>query len=345
MSDGDETPRFQFRLNGRAVSIVLVVLILIGIATTSFFVVDQTEEAVVTRFGRYNRTAPPGLHFKLPFGIEQNFNVPTQQIQNMQFGFRVEQSGVNTVFSNADFPEESLMLTGDLNIVDVEWIIQYRIADPQAWLFNVNDPIKTVRDISQSVVNRLVGDRSIIDVLGDERPNIEILGQEQMNMIFDSYELGVNITAVRLQNIVPPEGRVQDAFEDVNRAVQDMNRLINEGRQRYNEEIPRARGEAEQVVQVAQGYASERVNRARGDAARFDNVLTEYRADPETTRTRLYYEMVEDVFVPSQTPGGEEMADQPEPSELIDRNLSNFIPLMNLQRPNDAPNATTGGQQ
>jgi membrane protease subunit HflK len=340
MSDNDQQQRFSFKLNGKALTIVLIVLVLIGIATTSFFVVDQTEEAVVTRFGRYNRTAAPGLHFKIPFGVEQNYNVPTQVVQNMQFGFRVEQAGINTVFSNADFPEESLMLTGDLNIVDVEWIIQYRIDEPRDWLFNVEEPIRTIRDISQSVVNRLVGDRSIIDVLGDERPNIEILAQEQMNQIFDSYALGVNVTAVRLQNIVPPAGRVQDAFEDVNRAVQDMNRLINEGREQYNREIPRARGEAEQVVQIARGYAAERVNRARGDASRFNNVLSEYRNDPQTMRTRLYYEMIEDVFLPEQDASGDDVMGREVP-ELIDRNLSNFIPLLNLQR--DA--AAQGGVQ
>ncbi|MFW5642450.1 MAG: FtsH protease activity modulator HflK [Alkalispirochaeta sp.] len=331
MSDNDQQQRFSFKLNGKALTIVLIVLVLIGIATTSFFVVDQTEEAVVTRVGRYNRTAPPGLHFKIPFGIEQNYNVPTQVVQNMQFGFRVEQAGINTVFSSADFPEESLMLTGDLNIVDVEWIIQYRIDRPTDWLFNVEDPIRTIRDISQSVVNRLVGDRSIIDVLGDERPNIEIRAQEQMNEIFESYALGVNVTAVRLQNIVPPAGRVQDAFEDVNRAVQDMNRLINEGREEYNREIPRARGEAEQVVQIARGYAAERVNRARGDASRFSNVLAEYRNDPQTMRTRLYYEMIEDVFLPTQDAAGDDLAGRDVP-ELIDRGLSNFIPLLNLER-------------
>ena len=332
MSERDATPRFSFNLNGRALSIVLIVLILIGIATTSFFVVDQTEEAVVIRLGRYHRTAAPGLHFKLPFGIEQNFNVPTQIVQNMQFGFRVEQAGINTLFSNVDFPEESLMLTGDLNIVDVEWIIRYRINEPRQWLFNVEDPNKTIRDISQSVVNRLAGDRAITDVLGDERPNIEVLAQEQMNQIFRSYEIGVNITEVRLQNIVPPAGRVQDAFQDVNRAEQDMNRLINEGREEYNREIPRARGEAQQVVQVAQGYAAERVNRARGDAERFETVLEEYRNDPQTMRTRLYFEMVEDVFAGEDTTG--------ETPELIDRNLSNFIPLLNLQR-----EGTQGGLQ
>ncbi len=341
MSDSDQQPRFPFKVNGKVLAVVVIVLVLIGIATTAFFVVDQTEEAVVTRFGRYNRTASPGLHFKLPFGIEQNYNVPTQVIQNMQFGFRVERPGVNTVLSSQDFPEESLMLTGDLNIVDVEWIIQYRIDEPRNWLFKVDEPIRTIRDISQSVVNRLVGDRSIMDVLGDERPSIEILAQEQMNELFGNYELGVNVTAVRLQNIVPPAGRVQDAFEDVNRAVQDMNRLINEGREEYNREIPRARGEAEQVVQIARGYSAERVNRARGDASRFTNVLTEYRNDEQTMRTRLYYEMVEDVFLPAQDASGDDITGREVP-ELIDRNLSNFIPLLNLQR--DGAN-TTGGQQ
>ncbi len=333
MSERDNTPRFSFRLNGRAIMVVLIVLILIGIATTSFYVVDQTEEAVVLRLGRYNRTSAAGLHFKIPFGIEQNFNVATQVVQNMQFGFRVEQAGVNTVFSSADFPEESVMLTGDLNIVDVEWIIQYRIENPTDWLFNVENRERTIRDISQSIVNRLVGDRAIIDVLGSERPAIEVQAQDEMNTVFDSYGLGVTVTAVRLQNIVPPIGRVQDAFEDVNRAIQDMNRLINEGREQYNSEIPRARGEAEQIVQIARGYASERVNRARGDVARFNQVLGEYERDPVTTRTRLYFEMVEDVFAPEieEDAEGVPIPDTEMP-ELIDRGLTNFIPLLNLDR-------------
>jgi membrane protease subunit HflK len=322
MSERDITPRLPFKLKPRTLIIIVVVALVVGIVMSSFFIVDQTEQAVVLRFGRYNRTVQPGLQFKLPFGIEQNMNVPTQVIQNMAFGFRVEEAGVNTRFSNVDYPEESIMLTGDLNIVDVEWIIQYRIVDPQAWLFNVQNREKTIRDISQSVINRLVGDRAIVDVIGAERPNIEFQGREQMNQILDSYGLGINITQVRLQNIVPPAGRVQDAFEDVNKAVQDLNRLINEGREQYNREIPRAEGEGERIVQEAQGYSAERVNRARGDAARFNAVLVEYRADPQTTRTRLYYEMVENVF------------NAEEQSELVDRNLSNFIPLLNLQREN-----------
>ena len=319
MSERDVTPpKLPFSLKPRTIIIIIVVVALIVVVTSSFFVVDQAEEAVVLRFGNYNRTVGPGLNFKLPFNIERNYNVPTQRIQNMSFGFRTAEAGINTRFSDVDYPEESIMLTGDLNIIDVEWIIQYRIVDPQAWLFNVSNQEKTIRDISQSVVNLLVGDRTIFDVIGDERTNIEFLAQEQMNQIFGNYQLGINVTQVRLQNIVPPVGRVQDAFEDVNRAVQDMNRLINEGREQFNTEIPRARGEARQLIEEAEGYAARRVNEAQGDVARFNSVLEEYSQSPDVTRRRLYYEMVEDVFA-----GEEGMT-------LIDRNLDNFLPLLNL---------------
>ena len=321
MSERDVSPpQMPFKLRPRTLVIIVIVIALIVVVMGSFFVVDQTEEAVVLRFGQYHRTVGPGLQFKVPFGIERNYNVPTQVIQSMQFGFRVDQPGVNTIRSDVDYPEESIMLTGDLNIIDVEWIIQYRITDPQDWLFNVQNQGKTIRDISQSAVNRLVGDRAILDVIGNERPTIELQGRDSMNEILDSYGLGINVTQLRLQNIVPPVGRVQDAFEDVNRSIQDMNRLINEGREAFNNEIPRARGEAERVVQEARGYAARRVNTAEGDIARFNSVLTEYQADPQTTRTRLYFEMMEDVFADA------------EDTELIDRNLQNFLPLLNMNR-------------
>jgi len=299
--------------------VILAVVAAASVVMSSFFVVDQTEEAVVLRFGKMNRMAQPGLHFKLPFNIEKNFNVPTQVVQNMAFGFRTQRPGLPTVYDNRNFPEESIMLTGDLNIADVEWIIQFRIVDPKNWLFNIENHIKTIRDISQSVVNMLVGDRAILDVLGPERTAIEVQGQELMNDIFQSYQAGIRITTVKLQNVVPPKGTVQDAFEDVNKAIQDMNRFINEGKEAYNKEIPKAKGEAEQLVQIAKGYAAERVNRARGDVARFRSVLNEYRKDRNTTRTRLYYEMIEDVF------RGEKNVD------LIDKNLKNFLPLKNIE--------------
>jgi membrane protease subunit HflK len=186
------------------------------------------------------------------------------------------------------------------------------------WLFKVENQRKTIRDISQSAINLLVGDRAILDVIGSERANIEQQGQDIMNRLFDKYELGIRVTTVKLQNIVPPKGPVQNAYEDVNKAIQDRNRLINEGKQAYNEVIPRAKGEADQIIEQAKGYAVERVNRAQGDVARFVRVLEEYTRNPQVTRARLYYEMYENVF------GGAEG------TELVDKTLKNFIPFKSL---------------
>ncbi len=296
-----------------AVGVVLGLILLFS----SFFIVDQKEEAVVLTLGKASRIVGPGLHLKAPYGVEKNYNVPTQRILKEEFGFRTQEAGVVTTYSSQDFSSESLMLTGDLNIIDVGWIIQYQITDARAWLFNVEDQQKTIRDISQSVINLLVGDRTIFDVIGSERSNIEIQGQELMNQLYKSYGLGIRVTTVRLQNIVPPQGTVQDAFEDVNRAIQDRSRLINEGKQAYNQAIPKAIGQADQTIQEAQGYATEQVNKAKGDVSRFLAVLGEYRQAPELVRARLYYEMYDEAFAN----GG---------ADLIDRNLKNFLPLKNL---------------
>ncbi len=319
MSERDVTPgRIPKKLSPKALAIVVIVVLLAAAGFSSFFVVDQTEQSIVLRFGRMNRLVEPGLHFKLPFSIEKNFNVPTQQVLKQEFGFRMDQPGVASIRSAQDFPNESIMLTGDLNIVDVEWIIQFRIDAPYNWLFKVQDRNKTIRDISQSVINQLVGDRAILDVIGAERANIELQSQDLMNSLFDEYELGIRVTTVKLQNIVPPAGAVQNAFEDVNKAIQDRSRLINEGKEAYNEAIPRAKGEAQQLIEEAEGYAVQRVNRARGDVARFSDVLGEYRKAPEVTRSRLYLEMMEEVF------------GKAEGTDLIDKNLNNFIPFKPL---------------
>jgi membrane protease subunit HflK len=322
MSERDVTPSgsgLPFSIKPRIIVIAIIVIAVIILITSSFYVVDQTEEAVILLLGKYSRLSGPGLHFKLPFSVEKNYNVPTRVVQNMQFGFRTEQAGITTVYSRGDYPEESIMLTGDLNIIDVEWTIQYLIVDPRAWLFNVENREKTIRDITQSAMNQLVGDRAILDVIGPERASIELLSQQQINDRLGSYGLGINVTTVKLRNIVPPQGEVQDAFEDVNKSIQDMNRLINEGREAYNSEIPLARGQAQQLIQEAQGYAAERVNEADGDVARFKSVLEEYQKAPGVTRRRLYIEMIEDVFA------------KQEGTDLIDRNLQNFIPLKTLQ--------------
>jgi membrane protease subunit HflK len=302
-------------LNPAMLTLVIGGIVLIALLGTSIFIVDQTQEAVITRFGRYVTTKGPGLQFKLPFGIDRNYTINTRTVQTEEFGYRTLRGGNAPSYSRQG--AESTMLTGDLNIVDVEWIIQYRVSDPRAWAFNVNDRNLTIRDVSRSVINMLVGDRAIMDIMGPERSAIEVEGIALMNETFRGYGLGIDVIAVKLQNVTPPAG-VQQAFEDVNKAMQDRERLINEGQQVYNEEIPRTRGDAERLIQIAQGYATERLNRAQGDVARFNSVYDEYRRSPEVTRQRLYYEMMEEVFK------GEEG------TVIIDHNLRNFLPLMNL---------------
>jgi membrane protease subunit HflK len=209
------------------------------------------------------------------------------------------------------------MLTGDLNIVDVEWIIQYRIVDPKQWLFGVYEKDQTIRDISRSVINELVGDRAILAIMSSERTSIETLALDMMNAYFEDLGLGINVIAVKLQNIVPPSG-VQDAFEDVNKATQDMNRFINEGKEAYNAEIPKAQGEADRLLQVAQGYAAERVNMAKGDVARFNAVYEEYKRSPKVTKERIYLETMDEIFGSEKKP------------DLIDGELENMLPIKNL---------------
>ena len=317
MSDLEVKIRSFFKKPSYVVAVIAGVILLAS-AGSSLFVVDQAEQAVITRFGRYYATLGPGLQYKIPF-IDKKFIVPGNKVvQTEQFGLKTTKSGSVNQYQN-NITRESTMLTGDLNIVDVEWIIQYRIVDPRAWLFTVQEKDQTIRDISRSVINTLVGDRAILDVMSSERSNIENLAVSMMNEQFSQLGLGINVFAVKLQNIVPPEG-VQDAFEDVNKAIQDMNRFINEGKESYNSEIPKAKGEADRQIQVADGYAAERVNKAKGDVARFNSVYEEYRKAPAVTRERLYLETMEEIFAS----GAEKNP------ALIDSGLDNVLPFKNL---------------
>lgn len=296
----------------------LIILVLAGIAgLSSFYVVDETEQAVITRLGKYTQTVGAGLHTKIPFGIDKNYNVPVKVVQTEQFGFTTIKAGRNNEYKN-NISAESTMLTGDLNIVDVEWIIQYRIVDPKQWLFGVYEKENTIRDISRSAINELVGDRAILNIMGSERTNIEILALDKMNDNFQNLGLGINVIAVKLQNIVPPSG-VQAAYEDVNKAIQDMNRFINEGKEAYNSEIPKAQGEADRQLQIAEGYAAERVNMAKGDVARYNSVYEEYKKSPKVTKERIYLETMDEIFGSEKKP------------EIIDSRLDNLVPIKNLK--------------
>lgn len=304
------------KLKGKSVFLLVILAVIAVGAVSGIYIVDETEKAVITRFGKYTRTVDTGVHFKLPFGIEKSYNVPVTTRLSKQYGFRTIKQGRNNEYKN-NITEESTMLTGDLNLVNVEWTILYQIEDPKKWLFSVQEKETTIDDVSRSVINTLIGDRAILDILGKARTPISDAAIVMMNENFDRLELGIKVYDVQFQNIVAPAG-VQEAFEDVNKANQDMNRYINEGKEAYNTEIPKAKGEAERQIQIAEGYAAERINRAKGDVARFNSVYDEYRRSPRVTKERIYLETMEEVFGGTTKP------------ELIDSELKNLLPIKDL---------------
>lgn len=287
---GPRPPRPMHLLLGLA-----AVIVAIGIFT-AFFTVQPEEQAVLKRFGRVYGIAGPGLHFKLPFGIDAVQKVATERVLKQEFGFRTEESAD---FERSQFtgpmPDESLMLTGDLNIIVVEWVVQYRIADPIKFLYSMRDPTRTLRDLSESVMRRVVGNRVGSEVLTTARVDIANTAREEIQEAMDEYDNGIEIITVELQDVVPPE-RVQPAFNEVNEARQQLERMVNEANRQANEQIPRAQGTAQRTIAEAEGYATERVNRALGEAARFTAVLAEYRGVPEVTRSRLYLEALNEIL-------------------------------------------------
>jgi membrane protease subunit HflK len=268
---------------------VIVVLILLW---SSWFTVQPEETGVVQRFGQVVRTASPGLHFKWPFGIDTVRLVPTARVLKEEFGFRSLASapGQRTQFSNNQaYKTESLMLTGDLNVIDVQWILQYRIEDPIRYLFQVRDTRQTIRDITEAVMRRVVGNRLGSDVLTVGRVGVSTTVKEEIQQILTAYETGVRLVTVELQDVTPPDP-VKPAFNEVNEARQDKERTINQAEEQVNREVPKAGGEAARSIREAEGYAIERVNRAQGEATRFQAILAEYQQAPEVTRRRLHLE-------------------------------------------------------
>jgi membrane protease subunit HflK len=295
--DGPPTPGPALIWSALAAVAVLVVV------ASSWFTVQPEETALVLRFGRVVRTAGPGLHFKWPYGVEQVINVPTARVLKEEFGFRTISSDQQSTYSSHGYTDESLMLTGDLNVIDVQWIVQYRIEDPFQFLFKVRDTPRTVRDISESVMRRVVGNRLGSDVLTVGRVEISRMVRDEMQRILEEYGAGVRLVTVELQDVTPPDP-VKPAFNEVNEARQDRERTINQAQEQANREIPKARGEAERMVTEAEGGAVERVNRARGEAERFNAIYKEYQAVPDVTRRRLYLEAmtailpeVKEIFV------------------------------------------------
>ncbi|KGE02760.1 FtsH protease activity modulator HflK [Pseudohaliea rubra] len=284
------------RAAGLFVGIIALVLLAWGVLTC-FYTVQPEERAVVKRFGSVTGITDPGLHFRLPFGIDQIQWVATERVLKQEFGFRTRDTrqGERSSYSEAQFEDESLMLTGDLNMIDVEWVVQYRIDDPIKFLYEMREPTRTLRDISESVMRRIVGNMLGSEVLTIGRVEIQQKAGEEIQEIMDQYDAGIRISTVEMQDVVPPPA-VQPAFNEVNEARQERERMINEAQKRVNQEIPNAEGAALRTVAEAKGYATERVNRADGESIRFSAVLAEYQQAPTVTRTRLYLETLNEVL-------------------------------------------------
>jgi membrane protease subunit HflK len=292
-----ESPEWKLLKNSwKLIALAVVALFVLLGVYSSYFIVQPEEEAVVKRFGQVIAIRQPGLHFKLPFGIDSATMVPTARVLKEEFGFRSVGAGDRTQYQkDARHREESLMLTGDLKVIDVEWVVQYRVADPNSFLHVARDPRQTLRDISEAVMRRIVGNSLGSDVLTEKRVQVSNQAREELQKALDSFGLGVAISTIELQDVTPPE-MVKPAFNEVNQAEQERERMINEAEKRRNQVIPRAEGQANQIIAEAQGYAARRVNQARGETERFSAILEEYQNAPAVTRKRMFLEMIDEVL-------------------------------------------------
>jgi membrane protease subunit HflK len=301
---------------------VVLGLLLLILVLTAVKTVGPEEEGVVLYVGQYNRTVDPGLHFILPFGIEKMFKIPVQRQLKQEFGFRTVEAGTSTQYSRDNFGDESLMLTGDLNLANVEWVVQYRIVNSYHYLFRVRDAEKALRDMAEAAVRKTVGDRTVNEVLTVGRQEVATNVEALLQRMCEEYENGIRIDQVVLQDVNPPEP-VKPSFNAVNQAQQERETLINQAESEYNRIIPRARGEAEETVQLAEAYSLTRVNGATGEADRFISLYEEYAKAPEVTKKRIYLETMERILPKI----GHKI--------IVEEKGSNVLPLFNLDQQNN----------
>jgi len=299
----------------RYLNLLWIVPVLI-LVLSSWYTIQPDEVGVIQRFGKYERTETPGLHFKIPM-MEEVTKVPVKRQLKMEFGFRTIRAGIRSQYSTKTFYEESMMLTGDLGIGEVEWIVQYKIQDPVKYLFRVRDIETTFRNISEAAMRRAVGDRSINEVLTTGREEIAESALKTIKALCEEYDTGLVVNVVVLQDVNPPES-VKPAFNEVNQAIQEKENMINQALAQYNKVIPEAKGKALQKVQEAEGYAVRRVNESQGDISRFRDVLTEYQKSPAITKKRLYFETMQEII--------------PQIGKIIivDNDAKSVLPLLNV---------------
>lgn len=317
--ESPQMPRINIPKSALKNVVAIVVGLLVAVvAFSAVYQIEPDENGVVLRFGEFVRVTEPGLHFLIPL-VEQVTKVPVERQLKQEFGFRTAEPGVRTQYERANFEGESLMLTGDLNVAVVEWIVQYKIRDPQDFLFNVREPEVTFRDMSEAVMRQIVGDHSVDEVITTGRVSIAGQAREALQELCDTYGIGIDVQQLVLQDVNPPDP-VKPSFNEVNEAIQEKEQLINQARTEYNQAIPRARGEAQQLIQESEGYASARVNRAEGEATRFDAIYEEYRKAPRVTRNRMYLETINEVLPRL----GKKV--------IVDEEGASVLPLMNLDR-------------
>ena len=300
--------------------LVLPVLVVLAalVGWTAYYTVPSDSVAVIQRFGAYVNDVPPGLHFKLPLGIDTATIVPVKRQLKQEFGFATPGAGDAYQTPGAhDAQSETQMVTGDLNAALVEWVVQYRISDPADYLFEVRGPSETLRYVSESVMREVVGDRTVDEVITIGRQEIEIEALTKMQALATKYAMGISIDQVQLKNINPPLP-VQESFNEVNQAQQEKEKLINEARRDYNKVIPLAEGEKDQRIREADGYRLKRINESEGDIARFNSLLEEYRKAPEVTRRRIYVETLQDVMPRVRA------------KVVVDSQAGGILPLLNL---------------
>lgn len=291
--DFDSIPN-RWKVLGGIALVVGILLVIAGAST--FYSVPADSEAVILRFGGYHTTTGPGLHTKLPFGIDRRYAVPVKRVISMEFGFTTLKAGKISEYGvTAENKREKLMLSGDLNIASVEWVIQYRIADPRKYLFMVRDVEGTMRDASEAVMRRLVGDRSVDEVITMGREQLAADARVAVQRLLEEYECGIQLVALTLQDATPPEP-VKDAFDDVNRALQEKDRVINQAMALRNSKIPAARGERERKIKEAEGYKKQKIRTVQGEVAALRGKHKAYLEAPEETRFRLFMETMEEVF-------------------------------------------------
>lgn len=297
--------------------IIVAAFILLQVVLGAFYTIKPGETGIILRFGQYQRSSAPGLHFKIPY-VEDLTKVDVESVRKEEFGFRTRNPGVTNTFDRKGFDMESLMLTGDKDVIEVAWIVQYKVSDPVDFLFKVRDVAQTVRDASETVTRRIVGNMDFDYVLS----NREVLAadaKKELQAQLNRLQCGVSVVTLQLLDINPPE-QVKPAFNEVNIADQDMKRLVNEAEETYNKVIPKARGSAKQIVQEAQGYAAERINRANGETNRFNAILKEYKGAEAVTRQRMYLEAMQEILP------------QVQQVYVIDGKQQNILPLLDLSR-------------